>query len=331
MKKLDGLFDKICTIENIELADQRARKGKTNTYGVKRHDKNRDEENRLLLQQLKTLTYKTSEYTTFKIYEPKERIIYRLPYYPDRIVHHAIMNVLEGVWKKIFIRNTYSSIKNRGIHACVKDMKKALKEFPEETQYCLKLDIRKFYPSVNHEILKEILRKKIKDKKLLVLLDEIIDSAEGVPIGNYLSQFFANLYLSYLDHYMKEVLKCKHYFRYADDIVILHSNKSFLHNAFREIQIYCTNKLKLQIKPNYQIFPVDKRGVDFVGYRFYHTHILLRKSIKKNINKILNKYRCNKITIDKMKKSIGSYWGWLKYCDARHFEKKIKRITDISC
>lgn len=128
---------------------------------------------------------------------------------------------------------------------------------------------------------------------------------------------------------MKEVLRCKYYFRYADDIVILHFDKSFLHKAFREIQIYCTNKLKLQIKPNYQIFPVDKRGIDFVGYRFYHTHILLRKSIKKNINKILNKYQDNKITIDKTKKSIGSYCGWLKYCNARHFEKKIKQVLAI--
>ena len=128
---------------------------------------------------------------------------------------------------------------------------------------------------------------------------------------------------------MKEVLYCRHYFRYADDIVILHSDKPFLHKTFHEIQIYCTDKLKLQIKPNYQIFPVDKRGVDFVGYRFYHTHTLLRKSIKKNINKILNKYHGNKITIGEVKKSIGSYLGWLQYCNARHFEKKIKQALAV--
>lgn len=136
---------------------------------------------------MKNETYKTSEYNTYKIYEPKERIIFRLPYYPDRITHHAIMNVMEPIWTKIFTRDTYSCIKDRGIYALVGKLKKDLRKDPEGTKYCAKMDIKKFYPSITHSILKEIIRKKIKDKSLLKLLDEIIDSAEGVPIGNYLS------------------------------------------------------------------------------------------------------------------------------------------------
>ena len=119
--------------------------------------------------------------------------------------------------------------KNRGIHKLVNNLKKALKYDPEGTKYCLKLDIKKFYPSINHDILKEILRYKIKDEELLQVLDGIIDSAEGVPIGNYLSQFFANLYLAYFDHWIKEVLKVIYYFRYCDDITILGANKEELH------------------------------------------------------------------------------------------------------
>ena len=190
MKRINGLFEKIVSIDNIELADQNARKNKGKNWGVIKHDRHREEQNEQLRQLLISGQYKTSEYTTFKIYEPKERIIYRLPYFPDRIVHHAIMNILEPIWTKLFIANSYSCIKGRGIHKCKKDVEKALRNDVENTKYCLKLDITKFYPSIDHEILKQIIRKKIKDVLLLSLLDSIIDSAEGVPIGNYLSQFF---------------------------------------------------------------------------------------------------------------------------------------------
>lgn len=161
------------------------------------------------------------------------------------------MNTLEPIWLSIFTKNTYSCIKNRGIHKLVNNLKKALKSDPEGTKYCLKLDIKKFYPSINHDILKQIIRYKIKDEELLQLLDEIIDSAEGVPIGNYLSQFFANLYLAYFDHWIKEILKVIYYFRYCDDITILGSSKEELHEYFLKIQEYLEVNLKLQVKPNW--------------------------------------------------------------------------------
>lgn len=254
-------------------------------------------------------TYHTSRYETFKIYEPKERIIYRLPYYPDRIVHHAIMNVMEPIWVSQFIPTTYSCIKGRGIHKCLKDLKRDLRKFPKETEYCLKLDIVKFYPSIDHAILKRIIRKKIKDQILLKVLDEIIDSAEGVPIGNYLSQFFANLYLSDFDRWCKEEIHCRFYYRYADDIVILASDKVFLHKVLNEIILYLDKYLKLKIKPNYQIFPIKRRGIDFVGYKFYHTFTFLRKTIKLNIYRHILKQ-----SIIKLYRSLSSYNGWLKYC-----------------
>ena len=278
---------------------------------------------------LKNLEYKTSEYTTFKIYEPKEREIFRLPYYPDRIAHHAIMNVMEPIWTKIFIDQTYSSIKNRGIHKAHKALLKDLKKYPENTIYCLKLDIRKFYPSIDHNILIEILEYKIKDKKLMGILKEIIHSAPGVPIGNYLSQFFANLYLTYFDHWVKEELKCKFYYRYADDIVILSSDKNWLRNRLLAIKIYLKHRLKLNLKPNYQIFPVESRGIDFVGYKFYHTHVLLRKSIKLRLLKLVNKYKNNKIDKIKFKKSLQSYFGWIKYCNSKHLLTKLEQEFGI--
>lgn len=187
MKRINNLYPKIYAPENIELADNKARKCKRTRYGVKKHDKNREWDNFILSLTLRNEEYKTSEYNTYTIYEPKERLIFRLPYYPDRITHHAIMNVMEPIWTKIFTRDTYSCIKNRGIHALAGKLKDDLRKDREGTRYCLKMDIKKFYPSIDHDILKMIIRKKIKDKSLLKLLDEIIDSADGVPIGNYLS------------------------------------------------------------------------------------------------------------------------------------------------
>lgn len=329
MKRLSNLFDKICTIENIEEADRKARKNKGIRYGILKHDLHPEKDNAELLESLLNGTYKTSKYSTFKIYEPKERLIYRLPYYPDRIVHHAIMNIMEPIWKSIFIKQTYSSIKNRGIHACAKDVRFALDNFPKETRYCLKLDIHKFYPSIDHEILKKIIRIKIKDNRLLKLLDDIIDSAPGVPIGNYLSQFFANLYLAYFDHQVKETLRCKFYFRYADDIVIMGNDKVLLNLTLLNINYYLTTKLKLELKPNYQIFPVDSRGIDFVGYKFYHSHTLLRKSIKVKINRLLDRYERGYIALSKLKISMQSYFGWLKYCNSKHFLQKIEAQTRL--
>lgn len=316
MKRVRDLYQEIISIPNLRLADWSARRGKRDTYGVKLHDRNKEENIRRLHQQLKDKSFRNSEYETFKIYEPKERLIFRLPYYPDRIVHHAIMNIMEPVWTKVFTADTYSCIKGRGIHAIIPKMKAALTN--ESTKYCLKIDIRKFYPSIDHNVLKEIVRRKIKDDDLLWLLDEIIDSAPGVPIGNYLSQYFSNLYLAYFDHFVKEELKVKYYFRYADDMVFLSDQKSELWDVFEMTKIFMRN-LKLEIKENYRVFPVEK-GIDFVGYVFYPTHTLLRKSIKQNMFRRIKQFKNNP---KKLNESLAAYNGWMKHCNSYNLRKKV--------
>jgi len=323
MKRIDNIFDKICSIENLMLADEKARIGKKNTYGVKLHDTNREENIKNLHHSLINGTYRTSKYDIFKIYEPKERDIHRLPYYPDRIVHHAIMNILEPVWVSIFISDTFSCIKGRGIHACSKKLKNAIR-INKTNSYCLKLDIRKFYPSIDHDIMKIIIRKKIKDERLLKLLDEIIDSADGLPIGNYLSQYLANLYLTYFDHWLKEKMGVKYYFRYADDMVILHSNKAFLHKLIREIKWYLETNLKLKIKKGWRVFPA-KTGIDFVGYVFYPTHTKLRKSIKKRMCRKIHRVSKKNISKEDYLRIIASWWGWCKYCDSKNLINKLNK------
>lgn len=315
MKKWRNLFQKIVDLDNIILAHSKARKGKTDRSDVKMVDKDVIGFCIKIQQMLINDTYRTSEYFTFKLYEPKERIIFKLPYYPDRIIHHAIMNILEPLWINQMIPQTYSCIKKRGIHKALKDIKRDIKDI-EGTKYCLKLDIKKFYPSIDHDVLKRIIRIKIADNTLLKLLDHIIDSSEGVPIGNYLSQFFANLYLSYFDHWVKEIKQIKYYYRYADDIVILHHDKQLLHNLFYEINNYI-KELKLTIKKNYQIFPVISRGIDFVGYIIYHNHTLIRKDIKKRFLKKNAKLRKNKVSYVYYRKKMASYLGW--FCHANCF------------
>lgn len=325
MKRINNLFDKIVSLDNLYIAEHKARKNKSNRKEVIQFDEHKDE---LLLQLQQLLIdnkYVTSKYDTFIIKEPKERVIFKLPYYPDRIVHHAIMNILEPIWVSLFIKNTYSCIKGRGIHAAVKDIKHDLKDI-EGTKYCLKLDIRKFYPSINHDNLKVIIRKKLKDKRLLDLLDSIIDSTDGVPIGNYLSQFFANVYLTYFDHWIKEIKKVKYYYRYADDIVILYNNKQDLHALLNDITEYLDN-LDLEVKDNYQIFPLDARGLSFVGYVFYHTYTRIRKNIKQSMCRNSIKYQYSGFNI--YRSHMCSFIGWLNYCSGLHLLYKILKYKEL--
>ena len=338
MKRYNTLYSKIYDMENIKLAHKNAKKGKAHYSEVKMVSADPDKYFTEIHLMLKNKTFKNSEYKMFiKIDKGKKREIFKLPYFPDRIIHHCIMNVLEPIWMKTLIADTYSSLKNRGIHKGVKRIKKALND-KENTQYCLKMDVKKFYPSIDHDILKQIVRNKIKDKELLWLLDEIIDSADGVPIGNYLSQYFGNLYLSGLDHWAKEQRHCKYYFRYCDDIVILDGNKDNLSNLRKEISEYLKLELNLTLKENWQVFPVDIRGIDFLGYRFFHDYTLLRKTtairFKKRMKQIKENYKS--LTPINILSGVMSYWGWMKYANChrlqgKYIDKKIKDIVKAVC
>lgn len=332
MKRIGNLYEKIISVENLRLADDNARKGKLKSYGVILHDRNREEHLLALHESLKNHTFTTSQYSVFTIKDPKERLIYRLPYYPDRIVHHAVMNVLKPIWTSVFTADTYSCIDGRGINACRKNVQKIIRD-KERTKYCLKFDIRKFYPSIDNEVLKKIVRRKIKDKELLWLLDNIIDSEKGVPIGNYLSQYFANLYLTYLDHWIKEVLRVRDYFRYADDGVAFGSTKEELHALQKKIEEKLNTDLHLEMKGNWQVFPIadshtDKsgRGLDYVGFVFYHNETLIRKGIKQNFCRRCAKLKNRDDLTDKQyKMQIAAWLGWAKYSDSDELLKKVLR------
>jgi hypothetical protein len=318
MKRYGALYEKIYSMENIILAHKNAKKGKSKYKEVIKVEENLEFYLSKIHFMLKNKTFVNSKYHIFKrVFHNKEREIFKLPYFPDRIIHHCIVQVLGPIWEKTFIKHTYSSIKHRGIHQCLKHVKQALED-KENSKYCLKMDVRKFYPSIDHAILKIIIRKKIKCKDTLEILDTIIDSTNGVPIGNYLSQFFGNLYLTYFDHWMKEEKHCKNYFRYCDDIVILHESKEFLHSLRHEVQYYLNTELNLSLKSNWQVFPIESRGLDFVGYKSFNNYSLLRKSIKVAFKHIVLKIRNRKyVNYQKIVEGLTSYFGWIKHCNGK--------------
>ncbi len=324
------LWDAICSMDNLKAAHKNAKKGKGWYQEVKQVDSNPEYYLGLLQNMLINKTYHTSEYQTFyKTEGNKKRLIYKLPYFPDRICQWAVLQVIEPILLRNFTADTYSAIPGRGIHLCFYRLQEAMQKDVKGSQYCLKIDAKQYYPSIDHAILKEKYRRLFKDDDLLWLLDEVIDSTPGeagIPIGNYLSQYSGNFYLSAFDHWIKEVKGVKHYFRYMDDIVILHESKEYLHRLRKEIDEYFHTKLKLTIKENWQVFPTFKRGLDYVGYRSFLEYTLLRKSTCKTFKAkmvAINKKRLNGEELSYSEWcSINSYKGWLKHCDSYRLQEK---------
>lgn len=348
MKRFDHLFEKICSMENLRLAHKNAKKGKGWYAEVKEVDANLDYYLGLLREMLLNHQYHTSEYEVFYKKEgQKLRKIYKLPYFPDRICQWAILQVIEPYIIRNLTQDTYSAIPDRGIHKALSKLQDAMWNNSGECLYCLKLDGRHFYQSINHNILKQKYARIFKDADLLELLYEIIDSIStaeiddlsaiylleedydletGIPIGNYLSQYSGNFYFSSFDHWIKEQKHVKYYFRYMDDIVIFGQTKEQLHQLRIEIEQYFTENLRLKIKANWQVFPSFVRGVDFLGYRTFSGYTLLRKSTCITMEHKLIVIRRKVESGSQMNYSewccINSYTGWLKFCNSFRLRQK---------
>jgi RNA-directed DNA polymerase len=332
MKRHGNLWEKIVSYENLFAAHKAASRGKRHYRSVLKVDDNIQEYIFEIQRLLNTGEFKTGKYKRSKIVERgKEREIFSLPYFPDRIIQHAFVQVLFPIWQSSMIRGTYSSIPGRGIHDAKTRLAKELRENPSETVYCLKIDIRKFYPSINHQKMMLIIREKIKDKKVLAVLDEVICSIHvtskdtGIPIGNYLSQWFANIYLAEMDWKIKQFYKIKYYHRYCDDAVIIHKYKPYLHLIRKELSKWLADEFKLDIKNNWQVFQIAERGIDFIGYRFWHDKILLRKGIKRRMAKRLSiqKGKKSEASYRNSEKAVASYNGWLSHGSTRNLRNKI--------
>lgn len=284
------------------------------------------------------VTVVTSKYHYFKVYEPKERQIMALPFY-DRVVQHAINNVLEPIFDKRFISQSYACRKGKGMHAASDTLKEWLYEWnkyhPDQPLYAIKADIHHYFQSIDHAVLKTEIRKVIKDAGVLALLDRIIDhngnipDGVGIPVGNLTSQLFANIYLDALDQFIKHELGVEAYIRYMDDFVILSPDKEQLRSWLARIEQFLREELKLEFNPKTTILAA-KNGIDFVGYKHRATHRKVRKDSIKRIKRTIKKCESGKITKEQLQKSIQSWTGHAGHADSYNLRKKIETLAEAA-
>lgn len=325
MKRYGYLIEQVVEESNLLEAFRMVMRGKKRTRTVRLFKKNRDAILAEIADEIRSGRYVPSGFREFEVVENgKTREIQSLPF-KDRIALHAIMSVLGKTLGGMLIRDTYASLPNRGIHDGLNRIRRALKD-RSNTRYCLKLDIKKFYHSIDQDVLIERLRRKIKDETMMQTLVRIIRSyGPGLAIGYHSSQLLGNFYLCLLDHCMKCELGVKYYFRYCDDIVILGPDKEYLRGIFDKLREVVEGRLHLSIKPNWQIFPVEARGIDFLGYVIRHDYVLVRKHIKKRVARRLHKVKSQK----RRYVVLASFWGWIKHCNGRHLFFKLTNMKSF--
>lgn len=289
VRRTKFLFDRITDFDNIRLAWLKARRGKGWTFSVRRFS--RDVNGALDRIRCRLLSEYPAwgKYRQFTITDPKERVISAAPF-EDRVMHHAIMNVLEPVFERQMVFHTYACRRGKGTHRAVLQAHELCRRNP----FVLKLDVRKYFDSIDHKILKEMLRRLIKDAPALRLLDSIIDSyaasespARGIPIGNLTSQFFANLYLSPLDHLILERTRATGLVRYMDDLLVFGGTRRELRLVMRTVEDFCRDRLSLTTKE--PILVPTERGVPFLGYLVQSGGIRLLRAKERAKRRALSK------------------------------------------
>ncbi len=274
-----------------------------------------------LYWELKNRTYKHGRYTDFYITDPKPRHIHKAPI-RDRVVHHAVFNILNPIFEKTFIFNSYSCRKNKGTHRGINKLQKILRKTSKNSHnpcFILKCDIKKFFQSVDHNILLSIIERKIHDEKSLALIKEIIRNFKpGLPIGNLTSQLFANIYLNELDQFVKHKLKISFYLRYTDDFIMVSNLSSELRDWLEKIKDFLNIRLNLELHPAKIFLRKYHQGIDFLGYIQLPHHRILRKKTERRI--------INKIQKGVSKQSLNSYLGVLSHADSYKLSQKIRNL-----
>ncbi len=333
-KKIGNCFYKNLTFEKFLSAYKRAKKNKVYKDEVIKFEFNLENNLINLINNIKNKKYHLGNYYSFKVYEPKERVINALPFV-DRIVHQwYVEEFIKPFIVPKFINTSYACLKNKGTHKAVEQTQKFMQICKRNFGdfWILKCDISKFFYNIDPNILYNILKKYIKDTdlldftKILIFEGNFSTTGVGIPIGNYTSQFFANIYLNELDQYIKRVLKVKYYVRYMDDFVLLVKSKNDCIKLKKLIAIFLEENLHLQLNEKSKYYPY-KMGVDFCGYRIFCTHRLLRtsskKKIKKNVRNWNKKYKKNKLNISHTVQCINAWIGHSSHCNSYNLQKKI--------
>lgn len=326
MRSDKNLWEQLISEENFQEAYRKSIKGKKTQRQVRKFNRDLERNLEAVRKMVMEGRFHTSPYRQRKIYEPKERIIYKLPYSPDRIVQHAIMNVLEPILERRMIHNTFACIKGRG------QLKASLKcsEYVRKYKYCLKCDIHHFYPSINQKILSGKLHRIIRDRKFMALVDDVIFSFPGgynCPIGNYMSQWCGNYYLSFVDNFVLHELKPGGYERYCDDFLLFDNDKQKLHECRKRIGEFMKRELELEFSKA-QVFHV-KQGVDFCGYRHFGKYVLIRKSTARRMIRRFKKIRKKLETeehpdLEHLEGQIASGNGLMRHACTYHLRSSVR-------
>jgi retron-type reverse transcriptase len=323
-KTKNGLWLEITDWDRLLESHRRARLGKRYRTEVLEFD-NRLEENLTNIQNhLIWKTWQPGPWRQFTVTDPKLRLI-QAPPFPDRVVHHALVDTVEPYFENKMIKDSYACRKEKGTQATIARLQYMLRRASNEYRkvFALQADISKYFPSINHARLLEILARTIKDKNTLWLCERVVrDSgynSRGIPVGALTSQLFANVYMDQLDHKIKDDWGVKNYLRYMDDFVILADSKKYLWELYFQIEQFLAINLNLSLNPKTTIFPAAK-GIDFAGYRTWTTHILPRKRnikrAKKKFESLSKKYANGLVTLDYIKPRVSSFLGYTKHCNA---------------
>lgn len=331
MKTYKNLYPAICEFSNIHCAYLKARQGKRFKPDVLKFSAQLEENLINIHNHLVWKSYRPSPYNYFTIYEPKERLIAALPFV-DRVAQHALCNIIEPIHDRSMISDSFACRKNKGVLAGVNRTTQFLRDTHKRWRrvYCLKADVRKFFPSVHHATMKKIIRRRISCPDTLSLIDTIIDvpgADVGLPIGSLTSQIWANAYLDQLDHFVKDRLRVQYYIRYMDDFIILCDDKAALRRILMDVTGYLENELQLKLNKKTQIFPLSARNIDFLCYRIWPSHRLLRKGnvirTRRKFAKFSRLYGRRELNLSDIHPSIMSWLGHANHADTYRLRSKM--------
>lgn len=318
MKIYTNIFEKIISLENLFDAWEKFKRDKGKRKDVQGFEFNLEENIFKLYRELQSGNYNHGVYKPFYIQDPKQRLIHKAAV-RDRIVHHAIFSILNPIFERTFIPNSFSCRVGKGTHKGVNTLKNILRKVSiNNTLNCfaLKCDIKKFFDSIDHKILLSILERKIKNERAVCLLNEVIESysnvdGSGMPIGNLTSQLFANIYLNEFDQFIKCKLRVKNYIRYTDDFIVVSNDEKYLYNLIFPINDFLRSNLKLYLHPRKTFVRKYERGIDFLGYVILPHYLVVRTKTKKRIFKRINN------------RNISSYLGVLSHASCYKLAKEL--------
>ena len=327
------VWQEVCRYENLEQAYKKARKHKTKKPYVLDFEKQRKNNLTMLRLELLFHAYKPKPLETFIIRDPKTRKISKSDF-RDRVIHHALCNIIGPLFEKSFIHDSYANRRGKGTSKAIERFeyfqKKVTKNATRQA-FVLKADIRHYFDEVDQRILLQILQKKVKDPQVGWLIKKILGNymrqeGKGMPLGNLTSQFFANVYLNELDQFVKHHLKVKFYLRYVDDFVILHQSQEELRNILQKINFFLQEKLCLQLHPTKSYIVPLHEGTEFLGLKFFlHHKIMKKKNIRRfyqKLDKFCTEYDAQKVAYDKLYDFLE---GWLAYAkNANTFNRRSK-------